>query len=148
MTIQNTEYVEKIASLLTKEASPVVSASTKAVQYARPVAGAYLGYRGLKAVRNMTPKQRLGTAAAVWAIAEMLANPGMRRAVADTSRAMVSLPRRKRRLTKGDLAVAAGLGAAGILAVNKARAFHRRATYGSDQPSYNTAPVYYSQTSY
>ena len=148
MTIQNAEYVEKIASLLTKEAGSVTSASSKAVQYARPIAGAYLGYRGLKTVRNMTPKQRLGTAAAVWAIAELLANPGMRRAVADTSRAMIRLPRRRRRLTKGDLAVAAGLGAAGILAVNKARAFHRRATYGSDQPAYNTTPVYYSQTSY
>ena len=148
MTIQNNEYAEKIASLLVKEANPAISASTKAIQYARPVAGAYLGYRGMKAVRNMTPKQRLGTAATVWAIAELLANPGMRRAVADTSRAMMRLPKRRRGITKGDLAVAAGLGAAGILAVNKARGFHRRATYGSDQPSYNTAPVYYSQTSY
>ena len=49
---------------------------------------------------------------------------------------------------KRDIAVAAGLGAAGILAVNKVRGFHRRATYGSDQPAYNTTPVYYSQTSY
>ena len=148
MTIQNTEYVEKIASLLTKEASPAASATNKVIQYARPIAGAYMTYRGAKAVKNMTPKQRLGTAATVWAMAELLANPNMRRAVVDTSRAMARLPRRRRRITKGDLAVATGLGAAGILAINKARAFHRRATYGSDQPAYNTAPVYYDQTSY
>ena len=148
MTIQNNEYAEKIASLLVKEAASGISASSKVIQHARPIAGAYLGYRGIKAVRNMTPKQRLGTAATVWAIAELLANPNMRRAVVDTSRTMMSLPRRRRRLTKGDIAVAAGLGAAGILAVNKVRGFHRRATYGSDQPAYNTTPVYYSQTSY
>ena len=148
MTIQNTEYVEKIASLLTKEASTTANTASAALRYAKPIAGAYLGYRGIKAARNMNSKQRLGAAAAVWTMAELLSNPNMRRAVSDAGRALVRLPRRRRRITKGDLAVATGLGAAGILAVNKARAFHRRATYGSDQPAYNTTPVYYDQTSY
>ena len=160
MGIQTTEYAEKIASVLAKNPQPEVvkeaapqhevyrSIVRKGFDYAKPFAGAYLATKGVQRWNKMNTKQRVGTAAAVMVMADLLANPGFRRGAADAARAVARLPRRRRRITKGDLAVATGLGAAGVLTVNKMRAFHNRATYGADYPAYNTTPVYYDQNSY
>lgn len=160
MGIQTTEYAEKIASVLAKNPQPEVvkeaaphhevyrSIVRKGFDYAKPFAGAYLATKGIQQWSKMNTKQRVGTAAAAMIMADLLANPSFRRGAADAARAVARLPRRRRRITKGDLAVATGLGAAGVLTVNKMRALHNRATYGADYPAYNTTPVYYDQNSY
>ena len=162
MAIQNTEYVEKMASLLTlpnqdvveteqvKEASadPYKSTIKSSLTMLKPLAGAYLGYKGVKTFKNMNTKQRVGAAAATLVLADLLANPNTGKYISNAVHTIGQIPRRRRRITRGDLAVAAGLGAAGIVTVNKLRGLHRRATYGAEQPTYNTTPVYYSQTSY